>query len=218
MRILLVEDDKVLANTLAEILEKKGYETTICYNYMQAYHEIEHAFDCFLLDQILPDGNGLDLCRLIREKSASPILIISSDTAESSILKGFALEADDYIEKPFRLNVFLAKIESVLRRSGKLDKEITIGDFRLSTELKILSAPNQDISLTVTESAILENIFRFFPHIASRQQITRNIFDRTNKITSAQTLNVRLSELRKKLGIHSSHLEAIPNSGLRWKE
>lgn len=47
MRILLVEDDKVLANTLAEILEKKGYETTICYNYMQAYHEIEHAFDCF---------------------------------------------------------------------------------------------------------------------------------------------------------------------------
>lgn len=101
MRILLVEDDKVLANTLAEILEKKGYETTICYNYMQAYHEIEHAFDCFLLDQILPDGNGLDLCRLIREKSASPILIISSDTAESSILKGFALEADDYIEKPF---------------------------------------------------------------------------------------------------------------------
>lgn len=142
MRILLVEDDKVLANTLAEILEKKGYETTICYNYMQAYHEIEHAFDCFLLDQILPDGNGLDLCRLIREKSASPILIISSDTAESSILKGFALEADDYIEKPFRLNVFLAKIESVLRRSGKLDKEITIGDFRLSTELKILSAPN----------------------------------------------------------------------------
>lgn len=218
MHILLVEDDQDLANTLADILEKKGYETTVCYNYVQAYHEIEHSFDCFLLDQILPDGNGLELCRLIRERSLSPILIISSDTAESSILKGYSLEADDYIEKPFRLNVFLAKVESVLRRSGKLNSEIIVGDFRLSTELKMLSIFDQNISLTLTESVILETLFRSYPHVSSRQKITQNIFDKTNKMTSAQTLNVRLSELRKKLGIYASHLEAIHNSGLRWKE
>ncbi len=218
MHILLVEDDRDLANTLAEILEKKGYSTTVCYNYLQAYHELEHSFDCFLLDQILPDGNGLELCRLIRERSTSPILIISSDTTESSILKGYALEADDYIEKPFRLNVFLAKLESVLRRSGKLSSEITVDEFCLSTELKTLFVHDQSIGLTLTESIILESLLRSYPHVCSRQQIIHNIFDKTSNITSASTLNVRLSELRKKLGTYASHLEAIHNSGLRWKK
>lgn len=217
MHILLVEDDKDLANTLAEILEKKGYETTICYNYMQAYNEIEHSYDCFLLDQLLPDGNGLELCRLIREKSSTPILIISSDTAESSILKGYALEADDYIEKPFRLNVFLAKVESILRRTGKLNSEISVGDYQLSMDLKKLSTYNQDIPLTRSECIILETLFRSYPHVSTREQIIHNIFDKTNKMTSTQTLNTRLSELRKKLGIHASHLEAIHGKGLRWK-
>ena len=81
MRILIVEDDKNLALTLKEVVESKGFETTVCFNFRQALNEIEKAFDLYLLDVRLPDGNGLDLCERIRETSEDPILFISSDTS-----------------------------------------------------------------------------------------------------------------------------------------
>lgn len=217
MRVLIVEDDKDLAATLSKILQNKGFETMVCYTFQQAYHEIEHHYDCFLLDQVLPDGNGFQLLSLIREKSSSPVLILSSDRNENSILKGYALEADDYIEKPFRLNVFLAKLESVLRRAGTTISEYSIDGFRLSFGTRKLYIEEQEVSLTLTESIILESLFQVYPNIVSRKQLIQNIYAKTHRETSSQTLNVRLSELRKKLGVHSVHIENIVGSGLRWK-
>lgn len=217
MRILIVEDDKDLASTLSNILVKKGFETMVCYNFIQAYNEIEKNYDCFLLDQILPDGNGFQLLSMIREKNPAPVLMISSDKNEDSILKGYDLKADDYIEKPFRLSVFLAKLESVLRRSGKLDKEISVEEYCLSIYTKELFFHEERIILTITECSILESLFQAYPNVVSRQQIIQNIYAKTYKETSSQTLNVRLSELRRKLKEHSYHIENIPRSGLRWR-
>lgn len=217
MRILIVEDDRDLADTLAKILQNKGFETMTCYTYEQAYNEIENHFDCFLLDQILPDGNGFQLLTMIREKSSSPVLIISSDKNEHSILKGYALEADDYIEKPFRLNVFLAKLESVLRRTGTTRSEYSIEDFHLFIDTKRLYVQGQEIPLSLTESIILESLFQAYPNVVSRKQLVQNIYSKTHRETSPKTLNVRLSELRKKLGIYATHIENIAMSGLRWK-
>lgn len=216
MRILIVEDDKDLANTISKILKSKGFETVVCFNFMQAYNEIEQNYDCFLLDQLLPDGNGFQLLSMIREKNSSPVLMISSDRNESSILKGYDLLADDYIEKPFRLNVLLAKLESVLRRAGKLNNQITIDDCTLFLETKELIIQNNRFDLTTTETIILSSLFQAYPNVVSRKKLIQDIYARTKHETSSSTLNVRLSELRKKLDIYSYHIENITGSGLRW--
>lgn len=119
MKILIIEDDKELAYTLKDILEHNAFDVMICFTFEQAYQELNRAYDCYLIDNRLPDGCGLDLCKLIREITDDPIVFISSDTNESSILKSYEFDADDYIEKPFRIKVLLAKIQSVLKRAGK---------------------------------------------------------------------------------------------------
>ena len=121
MKILIIEDDKELAYTLKDILEHIAFDVMICFTFEQAYQELNRAYDCYLIDNRLPDGCGLDLCKLIREITDDPIVFISSDTNESSILKSYEFDADDYIEKPFRIKVLLAKIQSVLKKSREME-------------------------------------------------------------------------------------------------
>lgn len=101
MKILIIEDDKELAYTLKDILEHNAFDVMICFTFEQAYQELNRAYDCYLIDNRLPDGCGLDLCKLIREITDDPIVFISSDTNESSILKSYEFDADDYIENHF---------------------------------------------------------------------------------------------------------------------
>ncbi len=217
MRILIVEDDQNLAQTLKEVVESKGFDTMVCYTCEQAYHEIEKAFDCYLLDLRLPDGSGLDICRRIREFSQDPILFISSDTTETSILESYACYADDYIEKPFRLNVLLAKINSLLQRSGKYKKSYQIEDSVLNLDGASLQIHNRVYSLSLTEARLLEGMFQSYPNYVSRDDCCRLIFAATSHYPSAETLSVRISELRRKLGDDAKYIESVRRLGLRWK-
>ncbi|MDD7280666.1 response regulator transcription factor [Floccifex sp.] len=216
MRILIVEDDKELALTLSEILEQHQYETMICYNCKQAYNEIQKPYDCFLLDNRLPDGSGMELCSYIRQFSHDPIIFISSDTQETSILKGFALQADDYIEKPFRLKVLLAKIEAVLKRAGKYNEIYKLKDACLYKQHKKLVINEEEFELTITDTVILECLFKSYPRVVSRNEICSALFHNMGKVTSDATLNVRISELRRRLGVYGSRVESVRHVGYWW--
>ncbi|MDO4466718.1 MAG: response regulator transcription factor [Bacillota bacterium] len=216
MKILIVEDDQSLALTIQDILEDRGYETMVCFNFRQAYHEIRNPFDCYLLDNRLPDGTGLDLCKLIREQSKSPILFISSDTNETSILKSFECEADDYIEKPLRLSVLLAKIEAVLKRAGKFQTQYKIGNSLLDTSKKSLQMEEERFELSISEIAILECLFQAYPNYISREDLAKYVFNKTGHLPSLETLTSRISGLKKKLGEKGKCIDSLRHVGTRW--
>lgn len=218
MRILIVEDDKNLALTLREVVESKGFETTVCFNFQQALHEIEKAFDLYLLDVRLPDGNGLDLCKKIRETSQDPILFISSDTSEASILKSYSLQADDYVEKPVRLNILLAKIDSILQRVGKYTETYHIGSATLNIKEQSLMIQQNIYELSTVELSILEGLFKAYPAFVTRENCCRLVFGRTSHYPSLATLSVRISELKKKLDHDAYHIDSFRTLGFRWKQ
>ena len=116
MRLLLVEDDKTIALGLEYSLTQEGFEVTICYNAESALRKIQEVqFDIALLDITLPDGNGFDICRKLKEKDDTPVIFITARDDEGSVVMGLDIGADDYITKPFRISLSLQK----LRRGGR---------------------------------------------------------------------------------------------------
>ena len=184
MRILIVEDDKNLALTLREVVESKGFETTVCFNFRQALHEIEKAFDLYLLDVRLPDGNGLDY----------------------------------YVEKPVRLNILLAKIDSILQRVGKYTETYHIGSATLNIKEQSLMIQQNIYELSAVELSILEGLFKAYPAFVTRENCCRLVFGRTSHYPSLATLSVRISELKKKLDHDAYHIDSFRTLGFRWKQ
>ena len=120
MKILAVEDDEAIAMVLRYSLEKEGYEVRLAETYKEAKEQWkEDPADLVILDINLPDGNGYDLCRTIRQEKDVPMIFLTASVAEVNVVMGLELGADDYITKPFRINELLARIRAVLRRSGK---------------------------------------------------------------------------------------------------
>lgn len=218
MRILLVEDDIELAKRIQEALSIHTYETTICVTYKQALNEIKRPFDCYLLDVHLPDGNGLELCSEIRFHCKNPIIFISSDTSEESILMSYKIDGDDYIEKPFRLRVLLAKVEYCLKKTGILNNEMEIDGFTLNKNTHTLFCPDMQIDLSPTEYTIIEQLFSSYPNPVSREKMYIALFSSTGKNISDATLNVRVSELKKKLGSYSYKIQSKRYIGYKWME
>lgn len=217
MKILLVEDDKDLADTIGDILKSRFMVVTICYNFTQAYNELKNPYDCYLLDNRLPDGSGIELCRFIRDISNNPVILISSDKNESSILRSFNLRADDYIEKPFHLKVLLAKIESVMRRFGYYTDIYKIENSILDVNQHFLQIENTEYKLSISEVALLEGLFKAYPKFVTRAELCNLIFSKTGNITTKETLSVRCSELKKKLETNSFKIESSRDLGYRWK-
>lgn len=218
MRILLVEDDIELARRIQEVLSINAYETTICITYKQALNEINKPYDCYLLDVRLPDGNGLELCNEIRCNCNNPVIFISSDTSEESILISYKTNGDDYIVKPFRLKVLLAKVEYCLKKTGNINNEIIIDNFVLKKNTHTLFCPDMQIDLSPTEYTIIEQLFRSYPNPVSREKMYIALFSSTGKNISDATLNVRVSELKKKLGSYSYKIKSKRYVGYKWLE
>ena len=182
--ILIVEDDKDLGKAMKQALQAQDYEVQLCFTYAQAQQEIQTPYSCYLLDIRLQDGNGLRLCRLIRKQSDAPVIIISADQKEGTILQGYEYQADDYIIKPFRLAVLLAKIKAVLHRSQS-QMLLEYQGYRLSCDSSCLYLPTDEtLSLTATEAAILHVLFTNSSRYVSREELKRAIWMKTGRETS----------------------------------
>ena len=120
MRVFLLEDDDAISMGLKYSLEKEGYEVTHAESIMQTRKLWESGgYDICILDINLPDGNGYDVCKFIKEKEDVPVIFLTASDAEVNVVMGLEMGADDYICKPFRINELMARIKTVLRRSGK---------------------------------------------------------------------------------------------------
>ncbi len=215
-KILLVEDDLFLRDGLCEVLEKEGYCVTSAESFRQAKTLLNtDEFNLIILDVMLPDGNGFDLCVEIRKAGAdSPILFLTSCDDEIQIVRGLDAGADDYVTKPFKLRELLSRIRALLRRGTK--GVYKSGDLFIDSERMSVKKNGESVFITPTEFQILSMLIKNNGAITTRTALLQNIWDDNNNFIDDNTLSVHISRLREKIG--AEHIKTVRGVGYRWEK
>ena len=201
--ILIVEDDKTIAMGIEYALNREGFSTRTCHSFSSAKKDIlGEEYLLIILDVNLPDGNGFDLCRLIRSKGDTPVIFLTVCDDEVNTIMGLDLGADDYIAKPFRVRELISRIYSVLRRYNRRPEqreEIALGDFRINPAEARVYKKDETLWLTALEYKLLLTLARHQGQVLTRNQILREIWDLAGDFVSDNTLTVYIKRLREKI-------------------
>ena len=231
-RIMLVEDDKELGETIKSLLTLKGYDVTLIGS-VKEYNKHTEVYDMYLLDVKLPDGDGFQICEKIRHNLDAPIIFITSCDDEESIVKGLDIGGDDYVTKPFHNAVLLSRISANLRRQAMLDNSIsntdknnsniyTLGSLVINFDNLTIKKAGKDIQLSPTEFALLEILVCNRCLIVRREVFFQKLWDRTGTFVEDNTLTVTVSRLKTKLGkmdnSDKNYIDTIRGVGYRWRE
>lgn len=201
MRILLVEDDRTIAVGLIYALEQEGYAVQHAPNAAQGRAAVETAaFDLALLDLMLPDGSGYDICRALREKGDTPVIMLTACDDEGNVVMGLEMGADDYVTKPFRIRELMARIKNVLRRRGRPDGEtMRLGSLMIYPAQARVRKNGQEIFLTALEYRLLLTLVVNEGQALTRGQLLESIWDAAGDFVNDNTLTVYIKRLREKL-------------------
>ncbi len=203
MRVLIVEDEKILASEIKQFLEKEDYNVDVAYTGSNASELIAiNPYDFILLDIGLPDYNGLDLMKEAKEYNSEAYFIIITARGElEDKIKGFDLGADDYLPKPFSLLELLSRIQAITRRKfGYQLSIIEFGDFKLDTSKKHLQYKDQHIDLTKKEYKLLSYLVLNKNRILDRLQLTEHIWGEFFEDDyDSNYIDVHIKNIRKKL-------------------
>ena len=221
--VLLVEDETSITDPLAEALAREGFETKLARSVAESL-EIASRIDpdLVLLDVMLPDGSGLDVCRELRSRSQVPIIMLTARGEEADRVVGLELGADDYVVKPFSAREVVARIRAVLRRTdqpGRPDeKPIEIGEIRLDPSRREATKNGDVLELSRKEYELLRLLMENAGAVVTRERALEEVWD-TNWFGSTKTLDVHVSGLRRKLGDDSSDprfLHTVRGVGFRF--
>ena len=201
--ILLVEDEESITTPLTEALEREGFATRVARTAAEATALGRSVRpDLVLLDLMLPDGSGFDVCRELRAHSSVPIIILSARGEEADRVVGLELGADDYVVKPFSAREVVARIRAVLRRAGAPgspgDGPIEIGAVRLDPARRSVALGGEALELSRKEFDLLALLMREAGTVVQRERLLDEVWD-VNWFGSTKTLDVHVSGLRKKL-------------------
>ena len=211
MTIFVLEDDEAIGIGRSYTLQNENYEVTLAKTVKDAVEIIcAKDFDLYILDLTLPDGNGYDICKLIKSKGDLPVIFLTAFDDEVNVVTGLELGADDYISKPFRVKELLARIRSVLRRYSKEEEtKIQIGDLTVNTaEAKVYVGSNE-IILTAMEYRLLLSFINNRGKILTRQKLLEDIWDVDGDFVNDNTLTVYIKRLRDKIEKNSEEPELI---------
>ena len=205
MTVLVVEDDNIIREGLKISLRQDGYDVLTAATQNEALDTISgnQTIDVFLLDVMLPDGDGYTICREIRKKSDAPILFLTACDDEVHTVLALEQGADDYIAKPFRIRELLARMKAILRRAGKdvvQQSRIAIGDNELDLQAGKVYRNQKNIELTAMEYRLLLIFVNHRGQTLSRQQLLNDIWDEAGDFVNDNTLTVYIKRLREKLG------------------
>ncbi|MCC8074126.1 MAG: response regulator transcription factor [Clostridiales bacterium] len=215
-QILLVEDDKFLRDGLCEILTKEGYDVTASDCINSARKELNgSSFDLIILDVMLPDGSGFDLCIEIRKtNNSTPILFLTAFDDEIQVVRGLDSGADDYVTKPFKLLELLSRVRALMRRNKS--SLLQSRDIVIDIEHMTVKKNDKSIFVTPTEFQILSMLIRNNGIIVTRGTLLQNIWDDNDNFIDDNTLSVHISRLREKIG--ANHIITVRGIGYRWVE
>ena len=203
MTIWIVEDDKVILEGLNYSLMQEGYDTISSSTVKEAltFLETQTPFDFCLLDLMLPDGSGYEICRAIRAKSQVPILFLTACSDEVNTVMALEQGADDYISKPFHVRELLARMKAILRRTQAAGSSsiVTVGANQVNTLTGKVYRDRQEVILTATEYKLLLVFLNHRGQNLSRQQILDCLWDEGGDFVNDNTLTVYVKRLRQKL-------------------
>ena len=206
MRILLVEDDKKIAGFIAKGLQEENYAIDVFHNGEDGlYWALVNEYDLIILDIMLPQKNGLEICREIRNNQKNtPIIILTAKGSIEDKVKGLQTGADDYLSKPFSFDELLARIQALLRRSQEYHTQVlSAADLELDISSRRVFRAGKEIFLSGREYGLLEFLMRNKNKIVTETQIIAHVWDMNSELFT-NVVNVYIHHLRKKINDNNS--------------
>jgi DNA-binding response OmpR family regulator len=224
VRVLVVEDERKLAQVLASALQAEHYNVVIAATGEDGFfHANAEAFDLVVLDLMLPGRNGLEILQTLRKRQiGTPVLILTArDGVEDRVL-GLDLGADDYLVKPFALPELLARIRALLRRGRATDVlRFKVGDLELDLVTRRATRGGELLDLTAREFELLEYLFRHQGHVVSREMLAREVWKEPRRATPIDNvIDVQITRLRKKVDVngHRRLIHTVRGVGFMLQE
>lgn len=218
MQVLVIEDDPTVQTLIKLILQKQDHEVFLAQNAKNGTQlAMENSHDMIILDLGLPDGNGFDVCRNIRDKGiTTPVLVLSAEQETDIKVKCLEIGADDYLTKPFDTSELTARLDAIRRRSKGDKKEgmIECGELKMNLISRTFTVNGTPVELTNNEFNLLVYLIKRKNKIVSLEEIAENVWD-IHFDTQTNYINVYISYLRKKIRAHSekNYIETVRKKG-----
>ncbi len=201
MRILVIEDDRKIANSIRKGLEQESYAVDVSYDGKDGLGQaMTIDYDLIILDRMLPECDGLSICQALRaEKKTVPVLMLTAKDRLTDKVEGFNAGADDYLVKPFAFEELLARVRALLRRPPNiLNNKLQVGDLTMDPERFIVTRGNKLLKLSQTEFALLEYLMRHPGQILTKDNIIGHVWNYDADVLP-NTVEVYIGYLRNKI-------------------
>ena len=224
VNILVIEDEPDIRRNLEYNLGREGFKASSVGSLDEANEKLKSKkFDLILLDLMLPDGSGLDLCKKIKSNSeteATPIIILTAKDDEVDKVVGFELGADDYVTKPFSVRELILRIKAILKRSDTKTKEVVeverqFGDLKIDVDSHEVHVDSQLIELTALEFRLLKELVEKRGRVQSRDQLLSEVWGYNAEVTT-RTVDTHIKRLREKLGSMGKYVQTIRGVGYKF--
>ena len=224
VNILVIEDEPDIRRNLEYNLGREGFNASSVGSLDEAGEKLKSKkFDLILLDLMLPDGSGLDLCKKIKSNSeteATPIIILTAKDDEVDKVVGFELGADDYVTKPFSVRELILRVKAILKRSDTKTKEVLeverqFGDLKIDVDSHEVHVDSQLIELTALEFRLLKELVDKRGRVQSRDQLLSEVWGYNAEVTT-RTVDTHIKRLREKLGSMGRYVQTIRGVGYKF--
>ena len=224
VNILVIEDEPDIRRNLEYNLGREGFKASSVGSLDEANEKLKSKkFDLILLDLMLPDGSGLDLCKKIKSNSeteATPIIILTAKDDEVDKVVGFELGADDYVTKPFSVRELILRVKAILKRSDTKTKEVVeverqFGDLKIDVDSHEVHVDSQLIELTALEFRLLKELVDKRGRVQSRDQLLSEVWGYNIEVTT-RTVDTHIKRLREKLGSMGKYVQTIRGVGYKF--
>ena len=222
-KILIIEDEPDIRKTLEYNISREGYDVISASSLSDGREKLESAsFSLLLLDLMLPDGSGLDLCRELKQDkslSSMPVIILTAKDDEVDKVVGFELGADDYVTKPFSVRELILRVKAVLKRgerkSDNMEVQRQFGELKIDVDSHEVFVNDDQVSLTALEFKLLRQLVDRRGRVQSRDQLLSDVWGYSSDVTT-RTVDTHIKRLREKLGDMGKYVQTIRGVGYKF--